>query len=282
MYWSGGYVEWVNGNTAFLSVVFSWMIDRAIERARYYRFLGYRVVAGGPAVTLNPGCFGGFAEENPPDIILSDVVARHNPMATFTTRGCVNRCPFCAVPKIEGELVELSEWPLRPVICDNNLLAASIDHFDSVIDRLIENKTAGVDFNQGLDARLLNEYHARRIAELHKDGLLKCVRLAWDDSRLEKQFRRAWNLLHDAGVPKRSIRIYVLFGFSDTPEDAEYRLQTVRQMGSLPNPMRYQALDSRRRNEYVRYPWTHDVLVRFMRYWANARVWGVPFNEFVG
>ena len=276
MSWSGGYIEWIEGDIAYLSVVFSWQLGQAYQRAVWYRTMGYRVRAGGPAVTLNPEYLSDVAEISGAVPALS----RHNPDATFTTRGCVNKCPFCAVPKLEGALVELKSWPVKPIICDNNLTAASVGHFDRVIDGLLEHKVEGVDFNQGLDARLLTVHQAGRIVELHRAGLLEMVRLAWDHSRLEDQFKRAWHLLHDAGVPKGKIRVYCLIGFDDSPADALYRLKTISSMGSLPSPMRYQPLNAVKRNSYVGEGWTNSELIRYMRYWSNyIRMSAVPFSE---
>ena len=275
--WQNGIVEWIEGETAFLSVVFSWQLQNAYQRAVWYKSAGYHICAGGPAVTLNPDFLADVAQ------IGGAVPAlhRHNPDATFTSRGCVNRCPFCAVPTLEGALVELDDWPVKPIICDNNLTACSVAHFDRVIDRLLEAQCSEVDFNQGLDARLLTEHHAARIAELHRAGLLSVVRLAWDHSNLEVQLRRAHGILRDAGIPARKIRVYCLIGFNDTPEDARYRLETVYSMGSLPSPMRYQPLHSTRRNEHVGEHWSHRELTRYMRYYSNlVRLRAVPFDEF--
>ena len=270
-------MEWVEDNTAFLSVVFSWHLQKAYQRAVWYKSAGYRVCAGGPAVSLNPGFLADVAE------IGGDIPAlhRHNPDATFTSRGCVNHCTFCAVPKIEGQLVELDDWPVKPIICDNNLLACSVPHFDRVIDRLIESRVRGIDFNQGLDARLLTEYHARRFAELGKQ--LSFVRLAWDNSRLEAQFRDAWRLLIDAGISPKQIRVYVLIGFDDTPQDALYRLETIRGLGGLPNPMRYQPLGAMKRNEYLSPNWTSSEMKRIARYYSRLNWLGhIPFSEYKG
>lgn len=135
----------------------------------------------------------------------------------------------------------------------------------------------GIDFNQGLDARLLTGHHATRLAELD----LLFVRLAWDNIRIEKDFIRAFELLRRAGFPKRMIRSYVLIGYNDTPEDAFYRLETIRQLGATPYPMRYQPLDALRRNEYVAPAWTDKELKRFVRYWSNLnRLGAIPFAEF--
>lgn len=262
--------EWIAGDVAHLSVVFSWDLPRAYQRAVWLRASGYRVRAGGPAVMLNPAYLADVADIGGE----VDALPHHNPHATFTSRGCIRRCPFCLVPRIEGELRELADWEPRSIVCDNNLLACRRAHFDRVIDRL--KPLAGIDFNQGLDARLLTDHHAGRLTEL--DCM---VRLAWDATPLEQQFMAAFERLRRAGLPLSRIRVYVLIGYDDTPEDALYRLRTVQGLGADPSPMRYQALDSMRRNEFVGPAWTHRELTRYMRYWSNLRyLRAVPFEEF--
>ena len=268
---SKGYAEWTHGNTAYLSVVFSWHLDHAYQRAVWLRSSGFHVRAGGPAVTLHPHVLSPVAD------ITGTVNAlpHHNPNATFTTRGCIRNCPFCAVPIIEGDLVELTDWTPAPIVCDNNLLAASRAHFDTVIDRL--KPLHKVDFNQGLDARLLTPYHAQRLTELD----LYAIRLAWDNTAYEQPFLTAYHTLRAAHIPARMIRVYVLIGFDDTPDDALYRLQTVQNLGSRPNPMRYQPLDTPNRNTYVHPNWTNAQLNRYMRYWSRLR-WleHIPFEQY--
>ena len=265
-------MELVQGSQAFLSVVFSWQLQAAFERACFLRQQGLTVHAGGPAVRVQPDFLREVAciEE-----IAFNALPLHNPNATFTSRGCIRECAFCAVPKIEGELVELATWESKPIICDNNLLACSRTHFDQVIDSLKGVK--GVDFNQGLDMRLLTAYHAGRIAELQ----LHAVRLAWDSVKEETAFFRALGVLQAAGIPNGKIFVYVLIGWNDTPADALYRLETLRKLKIFPNPMRYQPITSKRRNEYIAANWTHRELERFMRYFSNLKMIGkIPFTEF--
>jgi len=273
MGWSKRAIDWVKGSNAYISVAFTWDLPKAYQRAVWLREMGYTVYAGGPAVRLMPQYLSGVARCNDLEV---DALSRHNPDATFTSRGCIRRCPFCAVPRIEGELRELGAWPVRPIVCDNNLLACSRAHFDDVIDKL--KPLSGVDFNQGLDARLLTAHHADRLAELDCT-----VRLAFDHISCESAFMRAYELLRKADIPKRWIRVYVLFGFDDTPEDALYRLETVKALGIRPNPMRYQPLDALTRNSYVAPGWTERELRRFARYWSRQR-WleHIPFEEYVG
>ncbi len=207
-----------------------------------------------------------------------DALSIHNPDATFTSRGCIRKCSFCAVPKIEGNLVELEDWKVKPIICDNNLLACSDKHFNKVIDKLLEHNINNIDFQQGLDARLLSELHAKRFSELPINTV---IRLAWDNIKIEGEYKKAFDILIDSGIKPSQIRVYVLFGYKDTPEDARYRLETIRNMGALPNPSRYQALNSKNRNEYIEEGWTNDLLTKYMRYWANLKITGAfSFDEY--
>jgi hypothetical protein len=45
---SGGLAEWIENDTAFLSVAFTWRLNEAYSRACWYRAAGYKVRAGGP------------------------------------------------------------------------------------------------------------------------------------------------------------------------------------------------------------------------------------------
>jgi hypothetical protein len=271
MAWRGNLAEWTEGNTAYLSVPFTWALPRAYQRAAWLRAEGYHVRAGGPAVALMPDYLRDVAEVGGE----IDALPRHNPDATFTSRGCIRRCSFCAVPKIEGDLRELPTWEPRPIVCDNNLLACSRRHFDRVIDSL--KPVRAIDFNQGLDARLLTKHHAERLAEL--DCI---VRLAWDATPSEPLVMAAIERLRAAGFPKSRLRCYVLLGYTDTPADARYRLETLHRLGIKPNPMRYNPLDAMVRDQYVGEHWTDDLERQYMRYWANLRYTAaVPFDEWL-
>jgi Lysine 2,3-aminomutase len=257
-FWSKDIAAWEIGKTLYLSVPFTWLLPKA--RSMALSFPG-PVQAGGPAVQLMPDFLADVAAVNQPCPV--EPLIFHNKFATFTSRGCPNNCAFCAVPKLEGDLVELDSWRPAPIICDNNLLATSQRHFDRVIDRL--KLIPSVDFNQGLEARLLTPYHAARLAELKKPK----IRFAFDHVNEEAEVAEAVNLCRRQGL--KDFGVYVLIGFNDTPDDAYYRLEKIRQWGIRPNPMRYQPLNALSKNEYIAPGWTDRELKDMMHHYGRLR-----------
>jgi len=168
---------------------------------------------------------------------LAGVLQRVNPQATRTTSGCPNRCKFCAVPKIEGNFKEFDTWPPGPIICDNNLLAASVPHFDRVMDGL--EKIGWCDFNQGLDCRLLTDHHAERIGRIKK----AMVRLALDSESEKNAWSEAFGRLRKHKTAKHRIRCYALVGFRDSPDESWQRCEWIESHGIKSLPMWHHSLD---------------------------------------
>ena len=139
-------------------------------------------------------------------------------------------------------IVPLPEWPDLPVIADNNLLGNPIDHFDRVCDRL--EKWNWCDFNQGTDARFLNEHHAERIARLRQ----VVVRLALDSLGYKDAWDRAVELLLKAGIKKRQIRTYCVMAFGTSPEECWQTCEYIESKGVLPLPMWFHELDTLEHN----------------------------------
>lgn len=269
--WAKMIVHWVTGTVAYLSIAFTWQLPQAYSLCVWYAKQGYVVKVGGPAVKLMPDYLASVATLGDD----MEVLAKHNSRATFTSRGCIRRCKFCAVPKIEGDLVELDNWDAKPIVCDNNLLACSQRHFNSVVDRL--KSLRGIDFNQGLDARLLADYHIERLKELD----CKVLRFAWDDARTENVILPAIDRVLQAGYARSKVRCYVLFNFEDSPDDALYRCNTLKQLGILPNVQRFQPLNTLKKNSHVAPLWNKALLADFTRYWSK-QIWlrAIPFEEY--
>lgn len=271
--------RWTENNREHISIPFTWNLPQVRKEILNGNLFTGHPIVGGPAVQLMPDYLADIAEIGSH---FPGVLQMVNPMATRTTEGCPHKCAFCGIGQglIEaGPYRELDEFPIGPIVCDNNLLAASQAHFDFVVSTLkrFAPYPVPVDFNQGLDARLMTQRHADRLAELDCT-----IRLAWDHINEERAILRAVNMLRKAKIPRDRIRCYVLIGFNDSPEDAMYRFETLRySLNILPNPMRYNPLNALERDIYVAPGWTDEELHKMAKYWSRSRhLAGIPYDEF--
>lgn len=275
--WHKGVYEIHEQAYSYLSVVFTWDLPKA--RAVAMQMPQRQVYVGGPAATLMPDFFSDC-----PNVIFDPqadmpMLHNHNPDACRTTLGCERGCPFCAVKIVEGPFRELNvHHPcsgLKPIICDSNFLQCSDKHFNRVID--LCKQLPYVDFNQGLDARLLTKERAERLCELN----IPTARFSWDKVADEKPIMKAIDLMLSCGFPKSRLFLYCLVNHKETPEDARYRQETIKARGVTGYPMRYQPLDTLKRNSYVAPQWDAKELQRFCYYWSRQS-WlaGIPYDEF--
>jgi len=259
--WRKGIALWRVGTTIYLSVPFTWLAEKARMIAEEWKGKGFTVEMGGP----------GFME--PTSCELFEPVLFHNPCATFTTRGCPNACPWCAVPKLEPEFKEIRDFRPAPVVCDNNLLAASWGHIKRVVERVRD--FTMVDFNQGLEAFRFTFQVAREL------GKLRCkVRFAFDRWGDEGMVKDAIDLCRKRTT--KDIGVFVLIGFKGAQEEDLARLDLVREWGIRPTPMRYQPLDAKEKNAYLpEEGWTEHEMLRTMKYYSRLRYYEhIPFDDF--
>lgn len=162
---------------------------------------------------------------------------------TRITQGCIRDCKFCAVPILEKEfgfLRTLSDQ-LREVdklfgakqnlvVMDNNILG--IDGIDRILRDIAKagfergakrnGRKRSVDFNQGLDARLIAGYPS--LADSLTEVSLDPIRLAFDFVGMKKTYIKAIELLCDRGHIE--FTNYMLFNFKDSPQDLYDRIMT--------------------------------------------------------
>jgi len=157
----------------------------------------------------------------------------------FATRGCIRKCPFCIVPDKEGMLrtncTIFEFWDTKHkhiVLLDNNILADK-DHFKLISKQLMDNNLS-VDFNQGLDIRLIDNDNANILHELR---VKPDYRFAWDNIKDEKHILKGINILRNAGI-NHSL-FYVLVGYNTTREEDLYRLHKLKEWDQRPYVMRY-------------------------------------------
>ena len=276
MTWSGGLAEWSEEGTTFLSVAFTWKLDEAYSRAIFAKACGQRVIAGGPALFLvkMQHELAGVAEIAN---AYPDAVTRHNPDATFASRGCPVGCWFCIVPAMEGrEFTLLPDFPVRPVLCDNNLSALPADYQEHIIQRY---QDAGVrlrDANSGFEPITFTPEVYERWKPLVNAGGGPW-RFAYDETKEGPQVRQVMAIL--AGEPQKRKRVYVLIG-NEPFAECMARIEEVIAAGCEPHVQPYMKLNALEKVPHERFDWTVQRLQDVAR-WANGWVWKrAPFAEY--
>jgi hypothetical protein len=190
-----------------------------------------------------------------------DLVPEWDGSILFASRGCIRKCGFCSVPKLEGPPTDFKvgirrqvmDYHKRIILWDNNILGNS--NWKPIFEQLIEIGKE-VDFNQGLDARLITEDVAARIAEIKT----RSIRLAYDYPGIREGVRRGLANLAAAGVSKKKIVVYTLFNYVDTPQQFYSKVNDLLSWGVASYPMRFEPLTSLTKNAYVAPRWTREQL----------------------
>lgn len=149
----------------------------------------------------------------------------------FLTRGCVNKCSFCVVPRKEGALHVVADieeicntntgFRREVVLMDNNFIAAPLDFCREQVEKM-RRLHLRVDFNQATDARRYNEETARIMARV---PWLKYPRLSCDSDAEIPSVVRAMALLRKFGT-KGDIFVYIL-ARNDGIESALHRISSL-------------------------------------------------------
>ena len=195
--------------------------------------------------------YGRPIEERTPDYeILSDIRYTYpvrDAYFGYASRGCVRKCAFCGVPKLEGPQREMP--PLTElvngidarhgvkkdlVLMDNNITASA--RYKEVMAEIRDLgfqpgatlKRPGyrpiqrrVDFNQGVDARILakSPMYLREMATI----CISPLRIAFDHIGMRKIYEVAIRMAADNAIT--SLSNYMLYNFMDTPSDLYERMR---------------------------------------------------------
>jgi hypothetical protein len=274
--WVGGLAEWEEGDVTYLSVVFTYLLNKAYDRAQAARFLGRKVVIGGPALFLvKMQHIVSLVAEIQKDY--PDAIYKHNPEATFASRGCPVGCSFCIVPKMEGlQFTLIPEFPVRPILCDNNLSALPAEYQDYVIERYVKAGVRLKDANSGFEPRTFTEDVYNRWKSLINDGGGPW-RFAYDDMKESNEVRAVFKMLKNE--PSRRKRVYVLIGNEPFSACME-RVHEVIANGCEPHVQPYLDLTATTREPRPRFDWTSQQMKDVAR-WANGFLWRkIPFAEY--
>ncbi len=196
----------------------------------------------------------------------------HDAYFAYTSRGCIRKCHFCGVPKLEGGqrdtesltvLVRAIDEAYGPkkdlILMDNNVVASP--RFKEIIAEIrdlgftpgakLQRKAMRipvqrrVDFNQGVDARILckDPMYLRELSTI----CLKPLRIAFDNLGLKKPYEQAVRYAAEFGLTELSN--YMLYNFHDGPSDLFERMRlnvTLNEELAVriwSFPMRYQPTD---------------------------------------
>lgn len=172
--------------------------------------------------------------------------AVHDAYFSYASRGCVRKCSFCGVPKLEGAQrdiesvagvvagIERLYGPKKDLILmDNNVVAAP--RFKEIMAEIRDlgftpgaKLTRGrvpvrrrVDFNQGVDARILckDPMYLRELSSI----CIKPLRIAFDHIGVRKPYEQAIRYAAEFGL--RDLSNYMLYNFKDSPADLYQRMR---------------------------------------------------------
>lgn len=162
----------------------------------------------------------------------------------FTTRGCIRHCTFCIVPRKEGRFRRLYKnvdemWDHfipeningrmfdRITFLDNNILADKQWFLE--LARELDYKRYGykVDFNQGLDIRLMDDEIAQALAKMRP---INDWKFAFDDMGYKDDVLRGIQILKDAGIDTKARCIFYIYCHGDEQyDDAVERMRILKE-----------------------------------------------------
>jgi radical SAM superfamily enzyme YgiQ (UPF0313 family) len=154
----------------------------------------------------------------------------------FLTRGCIRRCSWCIVPKKEGgirayrDIETVLQGRKTAILMDNNVLAS--EHGLRQLEKITD-IGCKVDFNQGLDSRLVTNEMAKLLSKIK---WISYIRFACDTTSAVEPLLKAIEKLNRHGI--KNYRIFVYMLVKDVSE-ANERCKILKKLGVNPFAQTY-------------------------------------------
>jgi hypothetical protein len=259
-----------NPDKVYVSCIFQKNLAHASGIRHYYPDAEFHI--GGPAL-WKPNTLSDEMEHSMPDYSLYPDI---DFSLGYTQRGCPNNCPFCIVPMLEGSFREhapISEFHNldfnKLILYDNNFFYSKL--WKEKL-QYIEDHGLKVCFNQGLDARLMDEEKSKWLKDTKSYDLHFNYRkyyFAWDLMQHSEKILQGLQTVLDSGIKPYMLTIYVLVGFNTTHTEDYQRFEKLREIGCDPFIMIY---NNRRDDRWLRH---------FAR-WVNKRIYkSCTFEEYM-
>jgi hypothetical protein len=159
----------------------------------------------------------------------------------------------------------LPDFPLRPILCDNNLSALPADYQRHIVSRYEKAGMAIEDANSGFEPRTFDDEVYARWRGVNRGPW----RFAYDDQAERDPVIRVMRMLKDE-APKRK-RVYTLIG-NEPMQSCLDRINEVIAWGGEPHAQPYMKLNALQKKPHVRFDWSRQELIDMAR-WCNRRVW---------
>lgn len=135
------------------------------------------------------------------------IYPQYNYSIGFLSRGCIRNCDFCLVRRKEGyirqygDIEQIAQGRKMVVLMDNNFLANDPEFVRDQLEKSVSLKLK-IDFNQGLDCRLVNDDNAQWLAKCRWatiSGNNAYIRFSCDHNAMIEPCKRAIFTMRKAG-----------------------------------------------------------------------------------
>lgn len=214
-----------------------WDKDKVYDRVYSSKVFGFTPENPDlPPDTVKGGTGYGLFSELPPEIdeMFPDysIYPDCDYAIGYITRGCLNNCRWCVVPKKEGKIHAYRDWHdlVRPdsdklVLMDNNILAC--DYGLKQLESLIGSGYK-IDLNQGMDSRLVTDEIAQILFKLK---WIRFLRFSCDSISQIAAIHKTAELLEKYGIKPSKLFIYLLV--TDDLANAEYRVEQLKKLRGI-------------------------------------------------